>query len=100
MICPLDEIDDTREDVDISLEDLLIFPNRDGLRRAVDKMASYFALEGEIMRKNIGSFTDGDYGSMIEDQENVAGIAMGELNKQQQQQQQQPASTSTCKSNN
>lgn len=93
MISFLDEIDDSREDVEMSLEDLLIFPNRDGLRRAMDKMASYFALEGYIVRKNIGSFTNDDFVTMIlEKQERIAGIATVELNKHQQQ----PASTSTC----
>ena len=49
MMGRLDAMDESREDVESSLEDLIIFPNRDGLRRVVDGMASHFALEDRIV---------------------------------------------------
>ena len=101
MMDRLDAMDDSREDVESSLEDLLIFPNRDGLRRVVDGMASHFALEGEIMRiiTCIGSSLperDCSCSWVVEEQDRILGIANGELNEQRTT----PSTTSTCVTGN
>jgi hypothetical protein len=85
----LDAIDESREEVESSLEDLLIFPNGEGLRRAMEGLASHFALEGEVMRSGRGcttagsslSFPERDRDWAVEEQDRIMGIASGELNR-------------------
>jgi len=102
MMDRLDAMDDSRDVVESSLEDLLIFPNRDGLRRVVDGMASHFALEGEIMRTItccVGSLLperDCSCSWVVEEQDRIMGIANGELNEQRTT----PLTTSTCGTGN
>jgi hypothetical protein len=95
MMGRMDAMDESREDVESSLEDLIIFPNRDGLRRVVDGMASHFALEEEIVRTCIGSFPERGCSWVAEEQDQIMGIASAELSKRRT-----PSTASTCGTSN
>mmetsp|Transcript_5674 Transcript_5674/g.8614 ORF Transcript_5674/g.8614 Transcript_5674/m.8614 type:complete len:94 (+) Transcript_5674:125-406(+) len=87
-----DTIDEKHEEIEESLEDLLIFPTQKGLRRSMDMIKAYFVFEATIMRK-IG-FRDEDYQSTMEDQRHILNNAVKELNKGTQL----AASSSACES--
>ena len=90
-----DDMNEQRDDIEDSLDDLLIFPTRQGLRRSIDTMKSYFAKEIEFMKQqNNSSSKISQSQSIIESHEAVLKIGMKELNNRTQN----VATSSSCES--
>ena len=90
-----DDMNEHRDDIEDSLDDLLIFPTRQGLRRSIDTMKSYFAKEIEFMKQqNNSSSKISQSQSIIESHEAVLKIGMKELNNRTQN----VATSSSCES--
>ena len=73
-----DTMDEKLEEIEDSFEDLLIFPTRKGLRRSMEMIEAYFALEVEMMRQ-WGLQNGRHYQSTMEDQQAILNIARNEL---------------------
>ena len=89
-----DDMNEQRDDIEDSLDDLLIFPTRQGLRRSIDTMKSYFAKEIEFMKQQNNSSSSILSQSIIEGHEAVLKIGMKELNNRTQN----VATSSSCES--
>ena len=75
------KIEEIQEDIEESLDDLLIFPTKEGLRITTHMITSYFQLEVETMKQYNGTkISDQQYESIVSDQETVVDIATRELN--------------------
>lgn len=72
-----DGMDEKYEDIEESLENLLIFPTRKGLRRSFEMIEAYFIIEVEIMQQ-LG-ISEQKHQSILEDQEIIVNIAKDEL---------------------
>ncbi|KAL3798849.1 hypothetical protein HJC23_004637 [Cyclotella cryptica] len=68
----LDEVEERQEEIEESLEELLIFPTHNGLRRSADMIQSYFEYETIAMKQY--SVGDMRYRSIKEGQEKILGI--------------------------
>lgn len=67
------------EEVEDSLEELLIFPTQKGLMHSMKMMRTYFEKEDHTMKKQIstgGTSTQALYQSMIEDQQTILDIGI------------------------
>jgi hypothetical protein len=81
----LEVMDEKLEEIDDSLEDLLIFPTRKGLLRSMEKMEAYFAMEVELMKqRGLQSNSGRRYQSAVEEQQAILDIAKNELNNRSQ----------------
>jgi len=76
-------MDESYEMVDLSLEDLLIFPTEQGLRRSMGMIEAYFSMEVGIMQKWGTEQRQNHYESIIHEHEAILNIAKIELNKSQ-----------------
>lgn len=85
-----DSITMKQDDILESFDDLLIFPTRQGLRRLMNMIQSYFSLEAEIILKQTKS-DNGNKESFIAEQNEIMGMGLNELNSQSQ-----GASKSSC----
>ena len=72
------EMEEKQEDIEELLDDLLIFPTKEGLRITTHMITSYFQLEVQTMARY--KISDEQYKSIVSDQETVVDIATRELN--------------------
>lgn len=79
------------EDVEESLDDLLIFPSVNALRRSLTLIKSYFAHEHILMKQC--KFSQDDYTSQIAEQEQILSIVGKDMNGQKS-----PTAPDHCKS--
>ena len=84
-----DSITMKQDDILESFDDLLIFPTRQGLRRLMNMIQSYFSLEAEILKQTKSD--NGNKESFIAEQNEIMGMGLNELNSQSQ-----GASKSSC----
>ncbi len=77
-----DTLEEARENVEESLDDLLIFPTKKGLRRSMKKIIEYFTSELEVIKGM--EVSEKHSQSTFEEQENIVNIAKRELNKSAQ----------------
>ena len=70
-------MDESHDEIEYSLEDLLIFPTRKGLRRSIELIEASFVLEVEIM-KQLGVPKQTNE-SMMNEQREIVDIAKNEL---------------------
>lgn len=76
----LNTLKEEQEDVSDSLEDLLIFPSRQGLRRLMGIIQHYFAMEMEALSSGGDSLTlDEQHQSIVSDQKELLDLCMKEL---------------------
>ena len=74
-------IEDRQESIEDSLDDLLIFPTRKGLRQSLSVMKSYFTLETELLNKDNNTIiTSEQYQSIIQSQNAILDTINTELN--------------------
>jgi len=78
VIMSSDEMNEQREEIEESLDDLLIFPTLKGFRRSTEAIKSYFALEIEFMKQH--NSDDAASQSITDSHEAIKGIGMKELN--------------------
>ncbi|KAL7480933.1 hypothetical protein ACHAW6_006604 [Cyclotella cf. meneghiniana] len=72
----LDEIEEKQEQIEESLEELLIFPTHNGLRRSADMIQSYFEYEiTAIKGYSVGGMR---YRSLKEGQDKILAIMLEE----------------------
>ena len=79
----MDTMEEQVEDIDDSLEDLLIFPTQKGLNRSVWMIQAYFAMEEKMMQQlqiTIGR-DEPAYQSILEKQQGVLDIAKNEMDR-------------------
>ena len=82
-------MDEKYEEIEDSLEDLLIFPTRKGLRQSMEMIEAYFAIEVEIMdRRQLREGHDQKQhhrrSTIEEEQQTILNIAKSELNERKQ----------------
>lgn len=73
--------DDNREEIEESLEDLLIFPTREGLRRSIRMIESYFSLEVQLAKDK--GVKEQQYDTIVEEQRRIVKIATDALDRSQ-----------------
>ena len=71
-------MEEKRDEIEESLEDLLIFPTRKGLRRSLDMITSYFDMEVQSMEDI--AVPESKRQSILNDQNNIVNMAKKELN--------------------
>ena len=74
-------MDDNREEIEESLEDLLIFPTREGLRRSIRMIESYFSLEVQLAKDK--EVKEQQYETIVEEQRRIVKIATDALDRSQ-----------------
>ena len=73
-------IEDRQESIEDSLDDLLIFPTRKGLRQSLSIIKLYFTLETELLNKDNNIITSEQYQSIIQSQNAILDTIHTELN--------------------
>ena len=75
-------IEDRQESIEDSLDDLLIFPTRKGLRQSLSVIKLYFTLETELLNQNKdnSTITSEQYKSIIQSQKAILDTIHTELN--------------------
>ena len=76
-------IEDRQESIEDSLDDLLIFPTRKGLRQSFDMLKSYFTLETDLLNQNKDNtitITPEQHQSIIQSQNAILDTINTELN--------------------
>jgi len=76
-------IEDRQESIEDSLDDLLIFPTRKGLRQSLSIIKLYFTLETELLNQNKDNntiITSEQYQSIIQSQNTILDTINTELN--------------------
>ena len=74
-------MDDNREEIEESLEDLLIFPTREGLRRSIRMIESYYCLEVQLAKDK--GVKEQQYNTIVEEQLRIVKIATDALDRSQ-----------------
>ena len=74
-------MDDHREEIEESLENLLIFPTREGLRRSIRMIESYFSLEMQLTKDK--GVKEHQYNTIVEEQQRIVKIATDALDRSQ-----------------
>lgn len=73
-------MDDKFEQIEDSLEDLLIFPTQQGLRRSIKLIEECFDMEGQLVKEHGTRMTKhGHYKSMVDDQQELLDNAREEI---------------------
>ena len=74
-------IEDRQESIEDSLDDLLIFPTRKGLRQSLSIIKLYFTLETNLLNQiKDSSITSEQYKSIIQSQNTILDTINTELN--------------------
>jgi hypothetical protein len=72
-----DMMEEKQEEIEESLDDLLIFPTQKGLRRSMDMIEAYSMLEVQMMKQR--GISEQQQHSSIEEQQHILDIARNEL---------------------
>jgi 5'-deoxynucleotidase YfbR-like HD superfamily hydrolase len=75
------KMDDSREEIEESLENLLIFPTREGLRRSIRMIQSYFSLEVQLTKDK--GVKEQQLETIVEKQQRIVKIATDALDRSQ-----------------
>ena len=73
----ISQLQEEQEEIAEAMDDLLIFPSRNILRRSLHRLEVHFANEERAMR--LCGFSDESYQSQMQDQQRIVGLARSAL---------------------
>ena len=73
----ISQLQDEQEDMAEAMDDLLIFPSQNLLRRLLQRIETHFVIEERAMR--LCGFSDESYQAQLQNQQRIVGMARSAL---------------------